>query len=230
MDIAMVIIERFKQHKKAIWIVIMISVIAFIATKPHAFIDLWLTKDQQGQLLFNNGHYQQASKTFTNTHWQAYSAYGNEDYKTAAMLYSQFNDKYSLLSQANALAHAREYVKARNLYKTILQKYPNFVAAKTNQTLVQSIIDEINRLSQSQKAEQGESIKELGDEPQTADGADKKVFKPKELEQFNSEQLLQDQNLNTMWLRQVQKDPARFLSQKFYFQHSNENKSDSNEQ
>ncbi|NQY86215.1 MAG: hypothetical protein HRT51_00485 [Colwellia sp.] len=105
------------------------------------------------------------------------------------------------------------------MYQEIIDKYPDYLAAQTNILIIQAIIDEVNRLSQAQQPEPGESIKELGDEPKTGDGADKKEARAPELEQLSSEQLLLDENLNKMWLRQVQKDPARFLSQKFYFQH-----------
>lgn len=208
-----------KRHKKMFWLVSTIVLLILISLQPRAFVDLWLTKDQQGQLLFTHGHFQQASKTFTNSHWQAFSAYGNEDYQSAATLYGQFNDKESLLAQANALAHGREYIKARNMYKELIVKYPNYQAPQSNILIVQAIIDEVNLLSESQRSEQGEAIKELGDEPQTGDGAKRKEARTQKLEQLSSEQLLLDENLNSMWLRQVQKDPASFLSQKFYFQH-----------
>lgn len=206
------------KYKKTFWVLTLSTLIAFILLKPGKFIDLWLTKDQQGQLLFNTERYEQASKTFTNVHWQAFSAYGSEDYKTAATFYSQFSTKESLLAQANALAHSREYLKARDLYQNTLTKYPDFIAAENNRDVVQIIIDKVNRMSESQAPEEGESIKELGDEPQTGDGAEKKEGSPQQVEQLSSEQLLLDPSLNKMWLRQVQKDPARFLSQKFYFQ------------
>lgn len=196
----------------------------FAIIKPQAFADLWLTKDQQGQWLFKQGKFDKASKVFMNTRWQAFSAYGAENFKDSATLYSQFNDKEDLLAQANALAHGREYVKARDMYQQILNTFPRYKAAQTNLAIVQAIIDEINLLSASQKSEQGESSKELGDEPETADGAERQDGPPQEIEQLSSEQLLLDDNLNEMWLRQVQKNPERFLSQKFYLQLSSKNK------
>lgn len=205
--------------KKQLVITSIIGFSLFAYFKPQQFTDLWLTRDQQGQILFNFGHYQQASNTFKSTQWQAYSNYGAEQYKNAATLYAQFNDIDSQLAKANALAHGREYVKARDLYQQVLSTAPNNTAAKTNIAIVQAIIDEVNRLSESQRAEEGESIKELGDEPQTGDGAERKEApKEQEVEQLSAEQLLLDPSLNEMWLRQVQKNPANFLSQKFYMQ------------
>ena len=205
--------------KKQLVITSIIGFSLFAYFKPQQFTDLWLTRDQQGQILFNFGHYQQASNTFKSTQWQAYSNYGAEQYKNAATLYAQFNNIDSQIAKANALAHGREYVTARDLYQQVLAAAPNNTAAKTNIAIVQAIIDEVNRLSESQRAEEGESIKELGDEPQTGDGAERKEApKEQEIEQLSAEQLLLDPSLNEMWLRQVQKNPANFLSQKFYMQ------------
>ena len=211
-----IIIKRYK-IRFLIGLIVTGSLFAYV--KPQQFVDLWLTRDQQGQILFNFGHYQQASNTLKSTQWQAYSSYGAEQYKNAVTLYSQFNDVDSQIAKANALAHGREYINARNLYQKILMTEPQNIAAQQNIQIVQAIIDEVNRLSASQKAEEGESIKELGDEPQTGDGAEREeAAKEQEIEQLTAEQLLLDPSLNEMWLRQVQKNPAHFLSQKFYMQ------------
>ncbi|MDX2321182.1 MAG: hypothetical protein QNK26_11375, partial [Moritella sp.] len=192
--------------------------------KPQKFADLWLTRDQQGQILFNLGYYPKASVTFDDTRWQAYSMYGAEQFEQSATLYNQYTKPDDVLARANALAHDRRYVKARNIYQSILEKDGNNKAALNNIKIVQAIIDDVNRLSESQKAENGDSSKELGDEPQTGDGADKKEARKQEAEQLSAEQLLLDPKLNEMWLRQVQKDPARFLAQKFYMQNERKEK------
>ena len=213
------VLNTTKHYKRSIVVMLIIITSLFAYLKPQQFTDLWLTRDQQGQLLFNFGQYQQASSTFKSTQWQAYSSYGAEQYNNAATLYGQFTDIESQLAKANALAHAREYLSARNLYQQMLTIDPQNYAANTNIKIVQDIIDEVNRLSASQAQEDGESIKELGDEPQTGDGAEREVApKKQEVEQLSAEQLLLDPSLNAMWLRQVQKNPANFLSQKFYMQ------------
>ena len=213
---------RIRINKNKLIFLVLLSVALFTYLKPQQMINLWLTPDQQGQILFNAGHYQQAGEYFTKVKWQAFSYYGAEQYKNSAMLYSQFDDIDSKIAQANALAHRRDYLKARDLYQTVLITQPNNIAANTNIKIVQAIIDETNLLSASQQEEQGEDNKELGDdEPQAADGAERQVAREQEIEQLSSEQLLLDPELNKMWLRQVQKDPAQFLAQKFYMQLEN---------
>jgi Ca-activated chloride channel family protein len=220
-------LKKLYFHKKWLITLLVIASCLFAYVKPQQFADLWLTRDQQGQALFNLGHYQQASNTFKSTQWQAYSSYGGEQYKKSATLYGQFTDIDSQIAKANALAHGREYINARNIYQQILRIDAENLAASTNIVIVQTIIDEVNRMSESQAPEDGESIKELGDEPQTGDGAEQnEAPKEQEIEQLSAEQLLLDPSLNEMWLRQVQKNPANFLSQKFYMQQTIMNKKD----
>jgi Ca-activated chloride channel homolog len=217
--------------KSFIYFLCLVSLVIFIYIKPQQFINLWLTADQQGQFLFDSGEYKKSSHAFTDIQWKAYSSYGAQDYKKSARFYAQFSDKKSKLAQANALAHGREYIKARNLYQEIIHDYlsPSTQkneqyqtsakrAAQANIKIVQAIIDDVNRMSESQKAENGDSSKELGDEPQTGDGAETKELPAQKIKQLTAEQLLLDPKLNEMWLKQVQKDPSRFLSQKFYMQ------------
>ncbi|MFT5519530.1 MAG: Ca-activated chloride channel family protein [Enterobacterales bacterium] len=208
----------YQKHKKLILgsLILMIALFAYL--KPQTFADLWLTHDQQGQLLFKLEHYQQAANHFESTRWQAYSLYGAEEYDQAATLYDQFDSSQAQLYRANALAHARRYIKARNIYQQIIDKDPTNPAALNNLKIVQLIIDDVNRMSESQQAEEGDSVKELGDEAQTGDGVEKKQLRNQVLEQLDAEQILLDPTLNEMWLRQVQKDPALFLANKFMIQ------------
>ena len=101
---------------------------------------------------------------------------------------------------------------------------PEHQSALKNRAKIQAIIDEINQMSEAQRAEQGESSKQLGeDEPQTAEGAERKSFGPKEEQlQLSAEDVILDEKLNEIWMRQVQRDPSRFLSIKFHMQLEND--------
>lgn len=216
-------LSRYKawlcKHRSKIMSIAVLLTIVYAYLQPQKFTDIWLTRDQQGQILFKLERYDQAATTFNSTRWQAFSMYGAEQYEQAAILYSQFDTTDDVLARGNAFAQDRRYIKARDVYKAILEKEPDNEAAQVNFTIVQAIIDNVNRMSESQQAEEGDSPQELGDEPQTGDGADKQeARKQEEVEQYSAEELLLNPNLNEMWLRQVQKNPARFLAQKFQMQ------------
>ncbi len=212
------ILKFYQRYKLKIIIAALLLTILFAYSKPQQFADLWLTPDQQGQLLFNFEYYLLAAKQFSNTRWQAYSLYASEQFDQAATLYNQFEQAADILARANALAQARRYIKARDIYQSLLKNMPDNAAAQHNLKIVQAIIDDVNRMSESQQPEEGDSPKELGDEPQTGDGAEKKQGQKQKIKQLDAHQLLLDPSLNEMWLRQVQKDPALFLSNKFHMQ------------
>lgn len=202
------------------WIIIFVCLLFVVLAYfyPQQAADAWLTRDQQGRILFNQGHYQTAARQFNDTRWKAYSLYASEQFDQAATVYSQLEQTSDILARANALAHARRYVKARDIYQSVLNREPDNVAANKNIKIVQNIIDDVNRMSESQKAEDGDAPQELGDNAQTGDGAEKQEGRKQVVEQLSAEQILLDPSLNAMWLRQVQKNPALFLSNKFHMQ------------
>lgn len=219
----------YQAHQTKIIVTVLLFLATFIYFKPQKFADIWLTRDQQGALLFHYEKYELAHRAFTDVKWQAYSLYGAEKFDQSALLYNQFSQINEKLAHANALAQGTRYVQARSAYQAILKEQPDNQAAADNLVLVQGIIEDINRMSESQKAESGDSPKELDDKPQRADGAEKQEARKRKIEQLNAQQLLLDPSLNQMWLRQVQKDPAQFLSRKFAMQKQLTEKANSNE-
>ncbi|WP_299573896.1 hypothetical protein [uncultured Shewanella sp.] len=207
-----------KKWRVRLLIGVAVTCTVFAIIKPQSFADLWLTRDQQGMLLFKLGHFQQAANQFNLVRWQAYSLYGAEAFDQSAILYNQFEGEADQIARANALAHARRYVAARNVYQQVLDTYPNNEQAQHNLAIVQNIIDEVNRIAESQQSEAGDSPQELGDDPQTGEGAKKNEIVLEVAEHYDASQLLLDPKLNEMWLRQVQKDPAQFLANKFQMQ------------
>ncbi|MCZ6829256.1 MAG: VWA domain-containing protein [Gammaproteobacteria bacterium] len=185
------------------------------------FVGLWLTPDQQGRWLLQRGDYREAAVRFNNPMWKGMAFYYAEDFKLAAEYFSRVDSESARFNRANALAHSQNYVPAVRLYNAILDANPGHAGAHNNREIVQAVIDAINLMSESQADEPGagDSSKELGeDDPQRADGAERKVFEQQELVQFNAEEILQDPAINAMWLRSVQRDPSHFLGVKFAMQ------------
>ena len=183
------------------------------------FMDLWLTPDQQGRYYLEQGDYKKAAASFENIAWRGIAYYRSENFTAAAEMFSRIETLEGFFNLANALAQGRNYLAAVRAYDEALKLAPEHRSALKNRAKIQGIIDEINLLSASQKSEAGESSKELGeDQPQTADGAEHQDFVEREVEQLSAEQVLLDEQINELWMRQVQKDPSRFLSSKFHRQ------------
>jgi Ca-activated chloride channel homolog len=183
------------------------------------FISLWLTPDQQGRYHLEKGEYKAAAASFEDITWRGIAYYRDENFKAAAEMFSRVETLEGYFNLANSQAHGREYLAAVKSYDKVLQINPAHASSLKNRARLQNIIDEINRLSASQRAEESDSSKELGEDgPQTADGAERQDFKQRELEQLTAEEVLLDDQINELWMRQVQKNPSRFLSVKFYMQ------------
>ncbi|QFU23274.1 VWA domain-containing protein [Shewanella eurypsychrophilus] len=183
------------------------------------FLDIWLTRDQQASYYFQQGEYLQAAAYFESPMWKATAFYLAEDFKSAHSYFMRVDSDEARLGAANALVHQREYIAGRNFYREITIDSPDFTSAQTNLAKVQKIIDDNNRQSESQANTEDEPSQELGDEPQTGDGAEEKVAKEfVQKTPLTAQELLEDDTLNQVWMKRVQGDPKRFLSSKFRIQ------------
>ncbi|MUL15641.1 vWA domain-containing protein [Aliivibrio fischeri] len=209
------------------------------------WMNLWLTPDQQGQWYFERNEYDKAAQHYQDPlhkgvafyyaaqYQQAYTAFmagipdlqnaleENRSVNTQDKIDNQKNIDVLLFNTANALARQREYLAARDLFQAIVNRSPYNKAAQHNLTLIQNIIDEINRLSESQantgEVEQSQDLPD--DEPQTADGADEQVLESQIIKQtLSAEQILANEKVAEKWLRRVEADPKYFLQNKFHMQ------------
>lgn len=183
--------------------------------------DLWLTRDQQGRLLMQWQRYDAAANRFADPMWKALAYYYAENFMLAAEYFSRSDSDDALFNEGNARAHARDYLRAVRRYDELLARNPEYPGAASNRQQVQELIDEINRMSESQQQEPGGSgeSKELGsDDAIPADGAEEVSWEQAELVQLTAEDILQDPATSDMWLRGLQQDPSQFLAIKFSMQ------------
>lgn len=184
----------------------------------QGFIDLWFTRDQQARYFFERGDYRRAANLYSKPMSRGVALYMSEQFTDAAEAFATVSSDSGLFNQANALAHAQHYVKAVELYSELLNRTPEHRAAAKNRRIIQTLIDDINRMSESQQAEPGEAARELGDAPQRADGAEQQTLAKQVPVQFSAEQVLTDERIQQQWMKQVQQNPARFLAVKFQMQ------------
>jgi Ca-activated chloride channel family protein len=185
------------------------------------FAELWFTGDQQGRLLMQMRDYRAAAAQFEDPMWKGLGYYYAEDFMLAAEYFSRSDSDDALFNEANARAHARDYVRAVQRYDRLLERNPDYPGAAQNRKRVQDLIDEINRLSESQQQEAGVSgeDKELdSDDAIPAQGAQELTWEQAETIKLSAEDILEDPATSEMWLRSVQQDPADFLSIKFGMQ------------
>ncbi len=224
--IALFLLLWFRKGWAIHWCVMLVLVVgsgtpATAQADQFRFADWWLTPDQQGYYYFQQGDYETAALRFTDPVWRGMAYYYAEDFPAAINVWSAIETDQGLFNLANAWAQSQNYVYAVKVYDVLLRRKPEFPGAKKNRKMVQDIIDEINRMSESQSSEEGEGSKELGEQPLKAQGAERNDTRVAKPETFTAEQILANEKIQQMWLRQVQKDPSEFLAVKFAMQLSN---------
>ncbi len=203
-------------RRRRLRLALVLTAVVWIVASPQAFVDLWLTPDQQGSLWFRFGDYERASRAFEDPRWRGFSLYAGQDFATAERYFSQYQDAESLLARANALAHQRDYVPAKRAYEELASRFPDHPAPAVNLPIVKALIEANQQLSESQLSENGEAERKPQEGAESSEGDERQLTM--ELEQYSADQLLQDPGLTEMWLRQIQRDPAEFLATKFYLQ------------
>ncbi len=121
-------------------------------------MNLWLTPEQQGQWYFERGEFLKAAKHYQEPLNKGIAYYYGRDFKSAQAQFLQVqNNELGTLYLGNALARQREYLAARNLYRALAKDTQSAdIAEKAthNYQVMQSLVDEINRFSESQKGTQ----------------------------------------------------------------------------
>ena len=184
------------------------------------FVSLWLTDQQYGYLLLEFGYFEKAANIFDDPIWQATARYYDEDFRQAAQLYSRRDSNINLFNEANAWAHRRDYLLALKKFDELLVRDSEFPGAQANRDVVQAIVDETQRLSESQAQEGDNSGSDLDPEsdPRIAEGADQLTWEEKARQTFSADELLANPETAALWLKSVQQNPATFLSTKFTIQ------------
>jgi len=187
--------------------------------------NLWLTPDQQGQFYFNHGDYLQAAIHYTDSFRKGVAYYYAAEYQFARSAFMQDGSEIAMLNAGNALARQREYLAARDLFRQLAKKADSSSVrqqAKHNWEAIQSIVDEINRTSESQMGTTDgpeDSFELADDQPRTSDGAEEKVDASMMVrETLNANEILGSPELADKWLRRVEADPKYFLRAKFLIQ------------
>ena len=188
--------------------------------------DLWLTPDQQGQRLLNQQEYLEAAKHFQDPMRKGVAYYYAREFKLAHSSFLQTKTDLGVYYSATALARQREYLAARDLLKSLLEKpdLDNELSEKVEHNLAvfNGIVEEVNRMSESQAGTTDgpeESFELDEDKPRTGDGAEEETVAELMLkETLNANEILGSQELADKWLKRVEADPKYFLKAKFQIQ------------
>ena len=204
-------IQLDQWEEQGIWLVLLVLpfgalffrkgllVVGFVLLLPfpndsYAFDwqNLWQTPDQQAYKAYQNKDYKTAAEKFTDNDWQAAAQYQAGDYEKALKHYQDKNEKTAndWYNQGNALAQLGRSDEAIAAYQKALELNPNDEDAKYNKALLEKQQQEQEQQQQQQQKQkqQGSKKTEQNAKEQQKQGQQQKAEQEQSEQQQNAEQ------------------------------------------
>lgn len=164
------------------------------------FVDLWLTRDQQGRLWLERGDPARAADLFDDPLWRGIAAARAGRWQAAAEAFAQADSGAAWFNQAQALARLGRYAEALAAYDQALIRVPGWPEALADRARVR------NLLSARTVADEGEPATAPGEGDEQGEDGERNTQPPAEAEAADA------------WLRRLDTSPAAFLRRKFALQ------------
>ena len=171
-----------------------------------------MTPDQQAYRLFVDGDYEAALESFADPMWRGVTLFRQGEFKQATGVFAGFDTAEAAFNQGNALVMQGKYDEAVARYDRALELRSGWEPAEINR--------EIAAIRAAALVQTG------GEGTGGMLGADEIVFSDAKSppsageEETDGGVPLSDEELRSIWLRQVQTKPADFLRAKFNYQYA----------
>ena len=171
-----------------------------------------LTPDQRAFRLYASGDFESAAEAFADPMWQGVCRFRQGEFEQAAAIYAGYDTAEAAFNQGNALVMLGKYEDAIARYDRALELRPDWEPAVINRDIA---------VARAKMLEQ-EGGEGTGGKLEADDivFSDKKSPDSSGTEQTEGGEQMTDQELRSIWLRQVQTRPADFLQAKFAYQHA----------
>jgi len=198
----------------ALWPGLLLGIFLWPQPAQSDWLDFWLTPDQQGERLFEQGDFLAASKKFTTPDRTGAALFRAGEFEQAAAVLGRSSLAEAAFNRGNALVMLGQYEAAIESYSLALEKRPAWQEAEQNR--------EIARLRMQALAPPDDDFGGTGGELE----ADEIVFddtgrvNKASGEEVTDEgtQAMTDEAMRAMWLRRVETRPGDFLAAKFSYQ------------
>ena len=178
------------------------------------FVNLWMTRDQQGRSAFERGDYATASQRFVDPPWKGVACYRAGDLACAIDQFARLDTAESNYNLGNAYVRLKQWPEAVQAYDRALQLRPDMTEARENRDLVLDVIRRIEEARKKPPADEDEQVQapDLGADEVKFDNESGKG------KQAQIDRKLLQEAMAEKWLRALRTTPEEFLRMKFAIQ------------
>ena len=207
-----------KTKKRALRIVIPLVVLVCVAAGSayfcwfadgYSMVNLWFTPDQQGRYYFERGKYTAAAERFQDPLWKGIAYYRSKNFDAAVEQFARVDSSGGYFDLGDAYAHLGQLDQAVVSYEEALRRKPEYVSARENRDLIQSLIQKKKSKEKEEEPPEGKEPTYNPDEVKF----DEKGKKGKKREIDQAE--LSAEQIQQVWMRRLQTTPSDFLRLKF---------------
>lgn len=196
------------QAKRVLWITsaVLLLVVVFGGV---VWDDWFISADQKGRLAFSQGRLDEAAERFTSRDWKGVALFRDGSFKAAAGMFAGDDTAESAYNHGTALVMSGQYAAAIPRYERALQLKPEWTEAEANLALARAAAEvltfEGGEMTGGKLAADDFVFNKSG----SKSGGEKD---PGEAAPAT------EAEMQAVWLRQVQTQPADFLRSKFAWQ------------
>ena len=184
-----------------------VAVLLYLKGPEQAFIDLWLTHDQQAMRLFESNDLEDAAEKFEDPGWKGLAQYRTGDYDEAAETWARVANAEGFYNRGNAYMKAFEYRKAIPAYELAVEEAPGWAEVQENLDLARYTLEYIERSREQSDTgeESGIGADDIVYDNTSERGTETRVSRESAVEAQSAEK----------WMRTVDTDTADFLRSRF---------------
>lgn len=207
---------KYKSQRPKYWRVLILIASLGQAQAALAFewLDLWLTPDQQGQRLMDQGNYALAATKFTHPESIGTALFMDGDFERAAAVFGRSNTAEASYNRGNALIMLGNYDEAINAYNNALTTRPDWIEAQENLTI--AILRKQAMATPEDDFGGTDGMLSANEYVFDLDGSNNNSSNEEVVESVS--QQVSEAEMRAMWLRKVETRPADFLAIRFNYQ------------
>jgi Ca-activated chloride channel family protein len=191
---------------------------------PENLAGWWLTPDQQGQRLFEQGRFREAAEQFEDPAWRAAAYYRAGEFEKAAGMFGRLRSPEAAFNRGNALVLLGNYDEAIASYQRALELRSGWPEAWDNLDIA---IARKQKLAPPESDAEGTGGMLEADEIVFDDSG--RVDRAGTETETGGGETMSDAEMRAVWLRRVQNDPADFLRARFAWQRYRQSEGEADE-